>query len=65
MKLSEVRDHCEHHEVEISFQEDWERPEEPKRECIIATNEGGYNCTMVDLLDLIQYLKENRPELLI
>jgi hypothetical protein len=29
-----------------------------------AINEGGYNSTEVDLLQLIQWLKTNRPELL-
>jgi len=31
---------------------------------IRAWNEGGYNCTAVDLGDVIKWLKENKPELL-
>jgi hypothetical protein len=36
----------------------------PKRWCIIAKNECGYNCTIVDLLDVIVWVKENKPKLL-
>lgn len=35
-----------------------------RRLVIKAYNEGGYNCTLVDLLDLIAWLKANKPELL-
>jgi hypothetical protein len=31
---------------------------------IQAFNEGGHNCTQVDLLHLIKWLRNNRPELL-
>ena len=31
---------------------------------IVAYNEGGYSCTEVDLLDVIAWVKQNRPELL-
>ena len=34
------------------------------RVIIIAYNEGGYNKTEVDLLDVIEWVKENKPELL-
>jgi hypothetical protein len=34
------------------------------RLCIVAVNEGGHNSTSVDLLDLIQWVHANRPELL-
>lgn len=32
---------------------------------ILAENEGGNNCTEVDLLQLIKWLKENMPELIV
>jgi hypothetical protein len=32
--------------------------------CIVAKNEGGYNSTFVDLVDVINFVKENLPELL-
>lgn len=32
---------------------------------VAAFNEGGYNGTSVDLLDLITWLKVNKPELLV
>jgi hypothetical protein len=31
---------------------------------ILASNEGGYNGTSVDLLDIIAWVKKNKPELL-
>ena len=35
-----------------------------KRYVIVAHNEGGCNCTLVDLVDVLNYVKENLPELL-
>jgi len=34
-----------------------------KRWVVIAKNEGGYNCTEVDLLDLLNFVKKQMPEL--
>jgi hypothetical protein len=34
------------------------------RTVVVALNEGGYNRTEVDLLDLIDWLRANRPDLL-
>ena len=34
-----------------------------KRLVITGTNEGGYNCTQVDLLQLLSWVKKNHPEL--
>lgn len=34
------------------------------RPTIRAYNEGGYNCTDVDLIDVILWVRENRPDLL-
>jgi membrane protease subunit (stomatin/prohibitin family) len=31
---------------------------------IRAYNEGGYNCTTVDLIDVIEWVKKHRPDLL-
>ena len=41
-----------------------ERREKRGNLVIKARNEGGYNCTEVDLLELIAWLKEHRPDLL-
>lgn len=41
-----------------------EHPERKGRLVIGALNEGGYNSTQVDLLDVIAWVKENRPDLL-
>lgn len=35
-----------------------------ERIVIKALNEGGYNLTEVDLVDVIQWVKRNKPELL-
>lgn len=34
------------------------------RECVCAKSDAGHNGTSVDLLELIKWIKENRPELL-
>lgn len=51
-----VREHSENMKVFISNVND--------REVIEAYNEGGYNFTQVDLLDVVDWVKRNRPELL-
>jgi hypothetical protein len=51
-----VREYCEDYAVE--FDESYGRP------VVLAFNEGGYNSTAVDLLDLIDWLRKHRPELL-
>ena len=34
------------------------------RVVVKALNEGGYNCTLVDLLDLLSFVKKEMPSLL-
>ena len=34
------------------------------RAVVKALNEGGYNCTLVDLLDLLSFVKREMPSLL-
>ena len=34
------------------------------RPVLVGVNEGGYNSVEIDLLDLIEWLKNNKPELL-
>ena len=38
--------------------------QEHGRPVIIATNEAGFNSTSVDLLQLLEWLRANKPELL-
>ena len=38
--------------------------EDDGRLLILAENEGGYNHTYVDLVDVIEWVKANKPELL-
>lgn len=47
--LQAIREYAEGYPVEIS------KDEETGREVIIAQNEGGHNCTMVDLLDVVEF----------
>ena len=56
--LHNVREYAEGFDVTLKADE------ETGRLCIVAMNEGGHNCTAVDLLDLLAWLKTNRPELL-
>lgn len=36
----------------------------PGRWIVRAFNEAGHNCTEIDVLDLVQWLRKNRPDLL-
>lgn len=56
IELENVREYAEELPVELCIHKG--------REVIHATNEGGFNSTSVDLLDMIAWLKKNRPELL-
>lgn len=62
-----IREYNEGHDVEIvpvSAYNVRNNPELTDRPVILAVNEGGHNCVEVDLLDVIDWVKENRPELL-
>ena len=56
--LQNVREYVEENPVEIDIEES------NGRLVIVAFNEAKYNSTVVDLLDLIAWLKANKPELL-
>lgn len=56
--LAGVREYAEGYPVTLAE----DGPE--NRLCVCAENEGGYNGTSVDLLDLIAWLKANRRDLL-
>lgn len=55
IKMEGVREYCEEFGVELN--------DVNGRPVIMAYNEGGYNSTQVDLLDLIEWLKEHKEEL--
>ena len=55
--MENVREYNEEFEVKLS--------PENGRLCIIAINEAGFKSTRVDLLDLLDWLHSNLPELLI
>lgn len=57
IKLEGVREYGEGDPVEIATSEDG-------RLCLVASVDAGYNSTAIDLVDLITWLKANRPELL-
>lgn len=59
--MTGVREYSERHVVELIELGPNSFVREP-RLCVMA--DGGYNSTAVDLLDLIQWLRENRPELI-
>ena len=71
-----IREYCEEYPVEIKqLKESDEKDLLDKdslyyeacmdgRYVIVAVNEGGYNSTEVDLVDLLHYVKNNLPELL-
>jgi hypothetical protein len=55
---NEVREYAEGYAVQIVLNE------ENNRLCVEATNEGGYNGTSIDLLDLLNWVLKNKPELI-
>jgi hypothetical protein len=52
-----VREYTEHYAVKL------DRIGSSWRLVIRAFNEGGMNCTSVDLLDVLKWVKANRPDL--
>ena len=54
--LDGVREYSEGYEVKLGV--------EDGRPVLVAINEGGYNSTAVDLVDVIAWVRANRPELL-
>ncbi len=61
MKMDGVREYAENMDVELVTDE--RESGDPDRLLVYALNEGGHNCTLVDLLDLLKWVKTNRPEL--
>ena len=59
--MAGVEEWAEGYPVILTKRDDGEGSE---RHLIEAANEGGFNHTQVDLLQLIQWLRENRPDLL-
>lgn len=64
-----VREYCEAMSVRLAVTTGYySAPNAPRpgagRLCVVAYNEAGHNSTQVDLLDLIDWVKLNRPELL-
>ena len=57
VEMSNVREYAEGYPVVLNDERD--------RLTISALNEGGHNCTEVDLLEVIAWVKANRPELLL
>jgi len=71
-----IREYCEEYPVEIirlskldgdhykhSISEDIFNSYMEERLVILAHNEGHYNCTEVDLVDVLKYVKENMKDL--
>jgi hypothetical protein len=64
MKIREYGDGFDVEIVPVSAYWVRDNPELLGRPVILAINEGGHNCVEVDLLDVIEWVKENKPELL-
>lgn len=57
VEMSGVREYAEGYPVRLCAMDN-------ARLAIEARNQGGYDCTHVDLCDLLKWLQDNRPELL-
>jgi hypothetical protein len=55
-EMGDVREYCERILVFLKTHKEG-------REIIEALNEGGYNGVEIDLLDLLEWIKKHRPEL--
>ena len=55
--MPKIKEYCEGYPVNIIQYENGVY-------VIDATNEGGYKCTHVDLMDVILWIKEHKPSLL-
>lgn len=64
MKIREYREGYDVEIVPVSDSKIGNNPELMGRPVILALNECGHNCVEVDLLDVIEWIKENKPELL-
>ena len=56
VRETNIREYAEEEEVIVT--------EHGDRLVVKSYNEGGYHCTEVDLLDVIEWVKENMPYLL-
>jgi hypothetical protein len=54
--MSGVREYSDGHLVELR--------EYDGRDVVLAWNQGAHDCTQVDLLDLIAWIRKNKPEIL-
>lgn len=55
IKMEGVTEYCEGYPVEFGSSE------EDGPLCVIAFNEGGYNSTAINVQELVDWLKKNRP----
>ena len=63
VKMRGVHEYSEGYDVELISMLGF-HTKRGDRLVVLAVNEGGQNSTAVDLLDLIEWLKKNRQELL-
>lgn len=64
MKMEGVTEYCEEFPVELVETKRWDPPSAVGRLVVKAWNEGGGGSTEVDVLELVAWLKRNRPDLL-
>ena len=66
IEMAGVREYAEGYEVKLVTSTGYYNGAhiDGGRLAVRALNEAGHNCTEVDLLDLIAWVKANRPELL-
>lgn len=62
--MIDIKEYNEGEKVKVCILGENKQGIDPNTLVIRALNEGGYNCTEVDLLHLINWVKENMPELL-
>ncbi|MFM7011996.1 MAG: hypothetical protein ACKO0Z_22145 [Betaproteobacteria bacterium] len=66
IELDDVSEYCECYPVYIDTVKgnDYSLGENEERMVLCATNQGGFDGVAIDLLELVAWLKKNKPELL-
>ena len=62
-QMSGVREYSEGDSVDLDLRQSDDKKDGDGRFVIIASNQGGHDCTQVDLLDLLVWIRTYRPEI--
>lgn len=64
IEMKDVAEYAEGYEVELVRWHAEQTRNRGERWAVKAINQAGHDCTAIDVLDLIAWLRKNRPDLL-